>query len=141
MTESRPRFSILTQFYAWVVAGFMLAFPFFAVAFFGRHQVIPTLAWTTALTLSALLAVLFAYANVRCSSETLAYREGLLFVTRSMMVGWVYLSLVFVLPALMATFVASVVIALYHDITGTRHKAAQSFHRLVVIVYRHRLRP
>jgi len=57
-----------------------------------------------------------------------------------MMTGWTYLSLFFVFPALLITFIASVGLATFNDLSGTRQRSSQSFHRLVAAFHRHRMR-
>jgi len=140
MTDARPRFSIFASFYAALFVAGLVAAPLLAAARLSSHQPVPVTAWATAGAVSILVLALFAYANARCSSERLTYREGLLFVTSSMMTGWTYLSLLFVFPALLFTFIASVGIAIVNDIAGTRQRSAQTFHRLVAGFHRHRMR-
>ena len=140
MTDTRPRFSPFAPFYALLFLGALLGAPVFCVAVITRHQAVPAAAWATAVALSLCMVALFAYASARCSSKSLSYREGILFVTSSMMTGWSALSLVFVMPALLATFVVSVALSLYYDLAGARPKAAVAFHRWVAIFHRHRMR-
>jgi len=140
MTDTRPRFSAFAQFYALLFFGALLGTPLFLLAIIGRQQPVPVVAWATASAFSLCMVALVAYASTRCSSERLSYREGMLFVTSYMMTGWSALSLVFVMPALLATFLVSVALALFYDLSGRRPKAALAFHRWVAIFYRHRMR-
>lgn len=140
MTDQRPRFSPFAQLYTLIFLGATLGAPLIYVAIMGRHEFVSVSAWSWASVASLCIAALFVYASSRCSSERLSYREGMLFITSSMMTGWSTLSLVFVMPALLATFVVSVGLSFFYDIYGSRPKAANSFHRWVAVFYRNRMR-
>jgi type III secretory pathway component EscS len=140
MSEPRRRFSLFAYFYGLLFVCLLFGAPLLGVAAIDKHQTIPATAWAVAGSLSFCLAASFAYANARCSGERLTYREGLLYVTSCVMAGSHYFSLIFVMPAILVTFLASVVISLYYDLTGSRQKAAPTFYRWVAIFSRHRLR-
>jgi hypothetical protein len=65
-----------------------------------------------ALAWFVLLAVLWRYVDDRCSSDRMRYRDGLLWVTASMMTGWVNLSFLIAFPVLLFVFVRSVLFAM-----------------------------
>jgi len=140
MNDSRPKFPILANFYAAFFVGGLVAAPLLTVAQFGKQQAVSGTAWVLAGVLSILVVTLLGYANTRCSGEHLTYREGLLFVTSSMMTGWPYLSVFVVFPALLLTVIGSVGLALFNDLVGARSQSPRSFHRLVAVFHRHRMR-
>ncbi len=80
-----------------------------------RATVAP-LRWLLALLWPAVIALLWRYADQRCSGDRMRLNDGLLWITASMMTGWVYTSFILVLPVLLLAFWGSVFIAFYGDI-------------------------
>ena len=71
---------------------FAVAFlPICLVATIGRLAVLPSY-WPASLIWPAVIIVLAFYAHLCCSSDRMRFRDGLLWVTASMMTGWVYMS-------------------------------------------------
>jgi hypothetical protein len=68
------------------------------------------------------------------------YNDGLLWVTASMMTGWVYMSFIFVLPVLLFAFSGSVFVALYGNIQREPGYSQAQWLRLVRFFYRNRVR-
>lgn len=96
--------------------------------------------WVVSLLWPILIGGLLAYANWRCSSEQMSYRDGLLWVTASMMTGWLYMSFILVLPALLLAVSGSVLIALYGDVRRIPGFARAKWPRMVHYFYRNRMR-
>jgi hypothetical protein len=95
---------------------------------------IASLLWPLAIAASAL------FANHLCSSERMRYRDGLLWVTNSMMTGWLYMSFATVLPGLLFAFPASVYLALRGQFGNHPGYSQREWHRLVSYFYRHRMK-
>jgi hypothetical protein len=87
----------------------------------------------------ALVGGSYWYANLRCSSERLRYRDGLLAVAASMMAGTMYMSFFMVLPVLFVVFSGSVLIAFYGDIRGGPGYAPARWLRLIQYFHRNRM--
>ncbi len=86
-----PPFSLFVYFYL-VTFFLLLAFlPICLVATIGRLAVSPSY-WPASLIWPAVIIVLAFYAHLCCSSDRMRFRDGLLWVTASMMTGWVYMS-------------------------------------------------
>ena len=140
MKDARPQFSFFVNLYALIFLVGILTAPFIVTLLIAKAHPLPASAWPTAAALSLLVGALLSYANFRCSSTQLTYREGVLFVATSMSTGWVYSSLLCVLPALLLAFVASVGLSLYYDLKLQPSRAAYRFHQLVATFHRHRMR-
>ncbi|WP_263365229.1 hypothetical protein [Edaphobacter bradus] len=139
MNAERPRFSLLVYFYLvtfFLLLGFL---PICLTATIGRAAAMPAY-WLASLMWPAVIAVLWGYAQRRCSSDRMRFSDGLLWVTASMMTGWLYMSFIFVLPALLVVFSGSVLIALYGDIRRTPGYSHAKWQRLVYYFYRNRMR-
>ena len=93
-----------------------------------------SLIWLIAVASSAF------YANRRCSSERMRYRDGLLWITTSMMTGWLYLSFATVLPVLLFAFPASVFLAIRGGMGRQPEYSQREWHRLVTYFYQHRMK-
>jgi hypothetical protein len=113
--------------------------PICLTATIGRGAVIPA-DWLASLMWPVVIAVLYGYAQRRCSSDRMRFSDGLLWVTASMMTGWLYLSFIIVLPALLIVFSGSVLIALYGNISRAPRYSQAKFHRLIYYFYRNRMR-
>jgi hypothetical protein len=139
MNAERPRFSLFVYFYHvtfFLLLGFL---PIWLTATIGRAAAAPAY-WLASLMWPAVIAVLWGYAQRRCSSDRMRFSDGLLWVTASMMTGWLYLSFIFVLPVLLVVFLGSVLIALYGDISRVPGYSQAKWHRLVYYFYRNRMR-
>jgi hypothetical protein len=138
--DARPRFSFFTNLYALLFVAAALLTPILWAAILSRHAVVGESAWLIACSSSVLVGVAFLYANARCSSSRLTFREGMLFVAASMSTGWMYMSLFFSLAGLAIAFAAAVGLSLYNDITRSPAQSPIVFHRVVAAFYRHRMR-
>jgi hypothetical protein len=139
MNAERPRFSLFVYFYL-VTFFLLLAFlPICLTATIGRETTVPAY-WLASLMWPAMIAVLWGYAQRRCSSDRMRFSDGLLWVTASMMTGWLFMSFIFVLPVLLVVFSGSVLIALYGDIRRAPGYSQTKWHRLVCYFYRNRMR-
>jgi hypothetical protein len=139
MKNTDLRFPAYAHFYVWLFVCALCSSPLFIAYMLSKHQELTLFSWGVAGIASFGILALFGYANIKCSSEQLNYQDGLLFVACSMMTGWTYLSIVIVVPSLLITFVASVLFALYADLSRSPSKAAALFHRLVTVFYRNRM--
>ena len=95
--------------------------------------------WLASIMWPVVIAILWGYAQQRCSSDRMRFGDGLLWVTASMMTDWFYISFLVVFPALLAVFSGSVLIALYGDIRRTPGYSQTKWHRLVYYFYRNRM--
>ncbi len=137
--NNRPRFSSFVYFY---LVTFFLLLSFLPVAIvraIAKTSVRPgyslaSLAWPV------VVAFLWLYAQKRCSADRLRFGDGLLWTTRSMMTGWLWMSFFTVIPGLLVVFWGSVGIALYGDVTRKPGFAHAKFHGLVSYFFRNRMR-
>jgi len=139
MNAERQRFSLPVYFYLvtfFLLLGFL---PICLTATIGRAATAPTY-WLASLMWPAVIAVLWGYAQRRCSSDRMPFSDGLLWVTASMMTGWLYMSFIVVFPVLFVVFSGSVLIALYGDIRRTPWDSRAKWHRLIYYFYRNRMR-
>ena len=139
MKPARPRFSLFVYFYL-VTFFLLLAFlPICLVAIIGRLAISPGY-WLASLIWPAVIIVLAFYAHLRCSSDRMPFRDGLLWVTASMMTGWVYMSFFTVWPVMLLVFWASVFFAISGDLNRVPGYSQARWHRLVSYFYRNRMR-
>ena len=136
MSDPRPQFGLFPNLYLGLFIALLLAAPFLILAPWHSSSVQP---WVASAFGTAVLVGLLLLASRLCSSPSLSYRDGLLFVIASMMTGWVQLSAVFVFPALLIAVTASIVIAGYSWPIGGGSGAPERFHRLVAFFHRHRM--
>src|SRR3569832_252084 len=104
MSATRPRFSFLVYSYLTIFFVQLGIAPVFLLAI----ESLGIVAWMASISWLATIAALAAYVLRRLSSDRMTFKEGLLWVTASMMTGWTYLSFIVVLPALLFVFSASV---------------------------------
>ncbi|WP_460734626.1 hypothetical protein [Lysobacter tyrosinilyticus] len=134
--NDRPRFGVFPNVYLGIFVGLLLAAPYlFATPWKSASLEL----WIAPLCCSLLLALCLVLSNRQCSSSSLSFREGLLFVTTSMMTGWSVLSAAFVFPALLITVATSVAISIVLLPFGGRTRSAPAFFRLVKFFHRHRM--
>ncbi len=139
MQTARPRFSLFVYFYLvtfFLLLGFL---PICFVATIGRVAVHPRY-WVVSLIWPVVMIALVFYAQRRCSSERMHFRDGLLWITASMMTGWVYMSFFTVWPALLVAFWGSVFFAIYGHLNRAPGYSQTRWHRLVSYFYRNRMR-
>jgi hypothetical protein len=87
----------------------------------------------------AVIAGSFWHASLRCSSERLRYRDGLLWVAAAMIAGTMYMSFFLVPPVLLVVFSISVMIAVYGDIRRDPGYAPERWSRVIHYFYRNRM--
>jgi hypothetical protein len=139
MNAVRPRFSLPVYFYLvtfFLLLGFL---PIVLTATVDREVATPA-HWLASLMWPGVIAILWRYADRRCSSDRMRFSDGLLYITASMMTGWVYLSFIVVLPVLLLVFTGSVLIALYGDIRRAPEYSQAKWYGLVRYLYRNRMR-
>jgi len=138
MNAARPRFSLPVWFYLVTFFSLLGFLPIILTVTMDRATVSPR--WMASIIWPAMIAVLWGYADRRCSSDLLRFSDGLLWVTASMMTGWAYMSFIFVLPVLLLAFAGSVLIAIYGDIRRVPGYSQTQWRRLVRFFYRNRMR-
>ncbi|GAB3374466.1 hypothetical protein GCM10027431_27040 [Lysobacter rhizosphaerae] len=134
--SDRPQFGLFPNLYLGVFVGLLLAAPFLLLAPWRSGS---SLAWGASASGALLTALLLWLSNRQCSSHLVSYREGLLFVTESMMTGWSLLSAVFVFPALLIAAMASCAISAIYLPLGGKAKSAPAFYRVVKFFHSHRM--
>ena len=92
------------------------------------------------LLLVGLIQATLLIAQARCSSEDLTYWEGLLAAAASVTTGENLISLLRAFPLLLAIVILSVAFALDHDERSPVLHAQLRFGKLIVWVYKQRLR-
>jgi hypothetical protein len=139
MNAARPRFSLSVYFYLvtfFLLLGFL---PVCLVATIGHLAAWPG-NWLASLIWPMVIVALAFYAHRRCSSDRMPFRDGLLWVTASMMTGWVYMSFFTVWPVLLVVFCGSILFSIYGDVTRASGYSQARWHRLVSYFYRNRMR-
>ncbi len=138
MSASRPRFSLAVHLYL-VTFVLMLACLPMIFLFPAPCATIRPARWLIALAWFVLLAVLWRYVDDRCSSDRMRYRDGLLWVTASMMTGWVNLSFLIAFPVLLFVFVRSVLFAMVGDMRRSPGYSQDRWLGMVRYFYRNRM--
>jgi hypothetical protein len=139
MQRARPRFSFFVYFYLVMFFLLLASLPIFLAATVGNLSKLPAY-WFASLAWPIAIVGFAVYADRRCSSDRMHFRDGLLWVTASMMTGWVYMSFVTVLPTLLFAFWASVYFAVFGHMKSEPGYSQTKFHRLVSYFYRHRMK-
>jgi len=139
MNAERPRFSLPVYFYLLTFFLLLSFLPICLTASIDRAAAVPAY-WLASLRWPVVIAMLWGYAHRRCSSDRMRFIDGLLWITASMMTGWLYMSFIVVLPVLLFVFPCAVLIALYGDIRRTPEYSQAKWHRLVSYFYRNRMR-
>ncbi|MBB5057095.1 hypothetical protein HDF16_001780 [Granulicella aggregans] len=140
MTEQRPKFSFAVHIYLWGFFALLCLSPLGVLIELNDRVSVPTSWWVASLSWPVILAALFSYSMRRCSSGSMTYTDGLLWITRSMMTGWSTISFVVVPPALFTAFLGSVAIAASGDLQRRPHYARTKWASLVTYFYRQRMR-
>ena len=137
---TRPQFGLMTHCYYWAFVALVLGAPLAYVFANGVSRPIPVTSFGLAVMLSLFAGLLLWASHRQCSTERMTYREGMLFITGSMMTGWTYLSLLVVFPALLGTFLVVGIYALCSLAKSDSDWAQARFHRVVGFCYRNRMR-
>ena len=137
MSKAAPTFSTTVHVYLWLSLAFICLLPIVGVAVAAAPEQAETEDLLKALAASIVTCALLAFADFRCSTSDFSYKTGLLYVTAFMQTGWVYLSFLYVVPALLGMCIASVALAVYSlkDPDSSRRR----FAALVQFFYRHRM--
>lgn len=140
MKVVRPRFSLAVYFY---LMTFFLLLGFLPVILTATNVRGAAAAgrWIASIVWAGVIVGLWYYADRWCSSDRMRYSDGLLWVTSSMMMGWVYMSFIFVFPALLLAFTGSVLVAFSGNIRRAPGYSQTRWHRIVHFFYRNRMRP
>ena len=138
MSAERPRFPIAVWCY---LVSFFLLLGFLPVCLAATtgHTAAPAF-WVAALMWPFVLALLAVYAQRRCSSGGMGYTDGLLWITGSMMTGWVYLSFFLTIPVLLMAYSASIFFAVFGDLRRSRGYSQAKWYMLVHYFYRNRMK-
>jgi hypothetical protein len=128
----------MVQTYFWL-AFCLLGFAPIAVVYSAAAAVpqalrIASIAWP------AVVVALFSYGAHRCSTDKMSFHDGLLWITRSMITGWMVMSFFTVTPALLTAFLGSIGIALYGDLRRQPRFAPAKWSQVVSFFYRNRMR-
>jgi len=137
MKAVRPRFSVVVYFY---LVSFFLLLGFLPVVLTAARRAVSPGRWVASVVWVGMIAGLGYYADRWCSSERMRFSDGLLWVTSSMMMGWVYLSFLFVFPALLLAFMGSILVALSGNLRRAPEYSQTQWLRLVHFFYRNRMR-
>lgn len=137
---ARPRFSLAVKTYFCLVLGLLVLSVPCVVSTLAISRAI-SLAWRVAsIGWPVLVAALFWYCTRRCSSDKMHFHDGLLWITRSAMTGWMSMSFITVTTAVLTAFLGSVSIAVYGDLQRRRDYAPLKWGQMVSFFYRNRMR-
>jgi hypothetical protein len=139
MSNARSSFSPFVYFYVVLFFSILALLPVWVVFATDLRARLPLPYRLGSLIWLALVVGSYWYANLRCSTERLRYRNGLLSVAASMMAGTMYMSFFMVLPVLFVVFFGSVLIAFYGDIRGGPGYAPARWLRLIQYFHRNRM--
>lgn len=139
MSNARSRFSPLVYFYVVLFFSILALLPVWVAFATNLGALLPLPYRLGSLIWLALVGAGYWYANLRCSSERLRYRDGLLAVAASMMAGTMSMSFFMVLPVLFVVFSGSVLIAINGDIRGVPGYAPARWLRLIQYFHRNRM--
>jgi hypothetical protein len=137
---TRPQFGLMAHFYYWVFVALILGAPFTCIYAHVASEGITIASLCPAVTMSSLAGLLLWISHRQCGTDQMSYREGMLFITVSMMTGWTYLTLLVVFPALFAAFLVVGVYALISVARSDRDWARIRFRRVVGFCCRNRMR-
>jgi len=136
----RPRFSLVVQTYFWLAFCVLGLSPIFVVYSIANRTPV-SLAWGIAsASWPAIVAALFWYGARRCSTDKMSFRDSLLWITRSTITGWMFMSFFTVIPALLTAFLSSILIAVYGDLQRQPDYAPAKWAQIVSFFYRNRMR-
>jgi hypothetical protein len=102
----------LTRPQMWFAVVFVRASPLLAVLAWSRHEAVSWGIWGAALCASLLLQGIFFFVERRCSSPEMPYHRGLLIVSASVSIGWMYFDTLLVLAAVTSAQLVSCAFAL-----------------------------
>jgi hypothetical protein len=139
MSSARSRFSPFVYFYVCLFFSMLALLPAWVAFGSDSGAQLPLQYRLGSIVWIALVGGSYWYANLRCSSERLRYREGLLWVAASMMAGTTSMAFFMVLPVLFVVFFGSVLIALSGDLRGVPGYAPARWLRLIQYFHRNRM--
>jgi hypothetical protein len=139
MTNKRPQFPMYVKCYTWASFFVITALPIFLVTADAAKMPIPASSWEKSTTWLFLTVCAFLYARHRCSSQQLYYNDGLMYVVYSARVWGAGTSLLLAFPAVLLTFIASLVFAIFNDLRWKPESTPSNFYRLIASIYRNRL--
>jgi hypothetical protein len=140
MARAVNRIPVFGTFYTGMFLLGLTLWPIAVAAVMAERPPLPRFAWPIAVAGVAGMLALLGYVQRRCSTERLSFWRGLVVIASCMTTGWVYFSMIFVFPALLATFVACLALAVYGDLRGDPGRAATWFHGFVAGFYAIRMR-
>ncbi len=138
MDEKTVTFPTTSHVYLIGCALLFLASPLFITAIDSRHEHLTSVAWWVAAIISALFLVLLMLSHKYVSTDKLSYREGLLYLASYCRTGWLYQTLVVVVPVLVLAFVYVAFLSTTEMISRKRGFAAMHFHKFIMFAYQHR---
>ena len=138
--RQQSRFSIAVHVYLWLSLASIGFLPIFVMVTIAYGVRLPHACWLAAGGWPALVAMLLVYARHRCSSETMTFRDGLLWTTWSMMTGWMYQSFFSVGLGLSVAFCAGLIVSITGDLRRNPDYAPHKWRLIVKFFYHHRMR-
>jgi hypothetical protein len=139
MTDQRKRPPLTFEAYYAAIIAFTMGLPLAVVASKAGDEPVPAAYWTFSETWFGVLLLAFTYGALRCSSKRLSYFNGYRWVISSMGTGWAS-SILFILPSVILTILASGALAFYGDIRRNRAIAQEGFQKVIGFFYRNRMR-
>lgn len=119
----------MTRPQMWFAVACLRAAPLLAALAWSRHEALPWGSWGAALGASLLLQLAFFFVERRCSSPAMPYDHGLLIVSASVSIGWMYFDTLLVLAAVTATQLVSCALALMPEAPARYLGLVHWFHR------------
>ena len=140
MNAPRQKFPLIVHTYFWITFSLLGLSPIlFLYVLSDRMAVMPRL-WASSFVWPLLVAIFFWYGSFRCSSKKAPFRDGLLWITWSMLTGWMNMSFLTVTPTLLTAFFGSILIATYGDLQRRPEYAPAKWSQIVAFFYRNRMR-
>lgn len=129
MSPEPLRIYNLTRVQMWFAVVCLRAAPLLVALAWSRHGAVSWEWWGAALGASLLLQAIFFLVERRCSSPAMPYDHGLLIVSASVSIGWMYVDTLLVLAAVTATQFVSCALALMPEAPARYLGLAHWFHR------------
>lgn len=130
----------MVKTYFWLVFCLLCFAPIGVVSIFANGRVVSLAWWVASISWPAFIAALFWYGTLRCSADKMPFHDGLLWITWSMITGWMHMSFFTVTPALLAAFLGSILIAVYGDLHRRPDFAPAKWSQIASFFYRNRMR-